>query len=234
MCRSGRRSPPQKEALAAADFDFDRGAAAEQVCRVPRVGELVPGSLTPDSVTPSGLVVEGVAETDSGVEIFQYSSGLEIDLDMVATELGTFLHRCFEVLGVNPVLMDKLLAVTGVELEKKNSEMIVSGVGSFEAWLRDYFDPLSVARELPILALDNQGSVVSGIVDLVVRTGEGVWIIDHKSDRIEDPEAAFNRYRPQLDAYVHALSGAGENELGIGINWIRFGVVVLSRIETHI
>ncbi|MCP3869807.1 MAG: hypothetical protein GY703_17280, partial [Gammaproteobacteria bacterium] len=97
--------------------------------------EVVPGSLTPDSVTPSGLVVEGVTETDSGAEIFQYSSGLEINLDMAATELGTFLHRCFEVVGVNPSLMDKLLAVTGIDLEEKNRESILSDVGGFETWL---------------------------------------------------------------------------------------------------
>ncbi len=81
----------------------------------------------------------------------------------------------------------------------------------------------------PILARSEKGLLVSGIVDLFVRTDHGVWIIDHKSDRIDDPETAFKHYSPQLDAYVTALSQSGENVLGTGINWISSGVVVLSR-----
>ncbi len=188
--------------------------------------------LTPDNVTPSGLVIEeqGAAGVGSIVEVFQYGNGLEIDLDLVATERGTFLHRCFEVLGANPALMGRLLVSTGIELDEESSQSVANSVADFETWMYSHFSSKSIARELPILALGEQGSVVSGIVDLVLRTENGIWIIDHKSDQIDDPEEAFNSYRPQLEAYVYSLSSAGEKVLGIGINWIHSGVVVLSRL----
>lgn len=47
-------------------------------------------------------------------------------------------------------------------------------VADFENWSKGDFASKSVARELPILAFDENGSVISGIVDLVVETGEGI------------------------------------------------------------
>lgn len=84
-------------------------------------------------------------------------------------------------------------------------------------------------RERPILALDEQGTVVSGTADLIVETSEGLWVIDHKPDQVDDPEAAFINYRPQLEPYANSLTNAGKQVLGLGINWIRRGEVVLHR-----
>ena len=61
-------------------------------------------------------------------------------------------------------------------------------------------------------------------------TNGGIWIIDHKSDQIDGPEAAFLNYTPQLESYAISLSNAGEKVLGMGINWIRLGKVVLSPV----
>lgn len=79
------------------------------------------------------------------------------------------------------------------------------------------------------MGLDEQGSVISGSADLVVATPVGIWIIDHKSDRVEDPLAAFLRYQPQLECYAKALAGTGCNVLGMAIHWVRRGEVTLAR-----
>jgi ATP-dependent helicase/nuclease subunit A len=71
---------------------------------------------------------------------------------------------------------------------------------------------------------------VSGIVDLVVNTEEGVWVIDHKSDAIDDPKAAFEKYRSQLMSYCSTLSSEETRVIGVGINWISRGEVVLERV----
>ncbi len=72
---------------------------------------------------------------------------------------------------------------------------------------------------------------MSGSADLIVETGDGVWVIDHKSDLIEDPLQAFLHYLPQLDSYAKALADEGRNAQGIAINWIRRGEMVLKRLE---
>ena len=93
--------------------------------------------------------------------------------------------------------------------------------------MTDRFSATAIHRELPLLGIDDNGSVVSGTADLVLETEGGVWIIDHKSDQIEDLKAAFYSYRPQLECYAKLLQSMGHTVLGLGINWIRRGMVVL-------
>ena len=81
------------------------------------------------------------------------------------------------------------------------------------------------------MMLADDGSVISGTADLIVHTAEGAWILDHKSDRIEDPTEAYQQYRPQLGAYVDALASQGTKVLGVGIHWIRLGVVTFGPID---
>jgi hypothetical protein len=65
---------------------------------------------------------------------------------------------------------------------------------------------------------------------LMVHTANGVWIVDHKSDAVEDPVAAFAKYEPQLAAYRQALEAQGVCVAGVGVNWVRRGEVVVKRL----
>jgi len=159
--------------------------------------------------------------------VIRYGDGLDPEMDATGKELGTILHRCFEVLGANPKLSGRLSDITGVELNDATTKNIVSSVIRFEDWFNQYFSVTSVSHELPVLAKNENDSVISGLIDLVIETPDGVWVIDHKSDYIQDPEADFSRYQPQLDVYAKSLSSAGKKVLGTGINWIRSGEVAL-------
>ncbi len=189
---------------------------------------IVPDSLHPDRMVPSGLVARPGSEVGAELHLksIRYHDGLDLDIELAGTSLGTFLHRCFEVLGSNPGLAGNLSKITGIELDEANSSSITACVESFEKWLLDHFVTRTVHRELPLLGLDKIGSVVSGTADLVLETDGGVWIIDHKSDQVDDPEMAFSNYRPQLEGYSQLLGSMGHNVLGMGINWIRRGEVV--------
>jgi ATP-dependent exoDNAse (exonuclease V) beta subunit len=181
-------------------------------------------------VAPSELGGEEPAEAPSELVVESYGNGLDADVALAGTELGTLLHRCFEVLGARPDLSHKLSEATGVVLDPPAVAAIAEAVAEFETWSRDRFEPSSIARELPFSAMRGDGAVVSGVIDLLVETDDGYWIIDHKSDVVEDPRASFASYWPQLAAYVDAVSkvNGGPPVLGAGINWIRRGEVVLS------
>jgi ATP-dependent exoDNAse (exonuclease V) beta subunit len=69
------------------------------------------------------------------------------------------------------------------------------------------------------------------MADLLVETADGTWILDHKSDQVEDAGAAFAKYRPQLEAYREALEAQGVRVAGVGVNWVRSGKVVMRRVE---
>jgi hypothetical protein len=109
---------------------------------------------------------------------------------------------------------------------------IADGVKKFEEWMRQRFAGASVLREWPLLALDDHGSVVSGTADLIVQTADSAWIIDHKSDHVEDPMQAFLAYRPQLEAYARAFAAEGRPVQGIAIHWIRRGELVMEHLAT--
>ena len=216
------------------DFGVGNGTTPEVLATIGRRAiqrGVVPDGLVPDSVVPSGLDSIWSAETTARqpLESIQYHEGLELEIKLSGTALGTLLHRCFEVLGVNSELAGKIFANTGVEISDGDLSNIVTSVASFERWMIDHFSAKAVHRELPLLGLDDIGSVVSGTADLVLETEGGVWIIDHKSNQVDDPEMAFNHYRPQLECYSNLLRSMGHKVLGLGINWIRRGEVVLQR-----
>lgn len=77
-------------------------------------------------------------------------------------------------------------------------------------------EPAIVARELPLLAPPQAGDLApigpyTGTLDLLYRDGP-LWVVaDFKTDRIAgDPEAAAQRYGPQLGRYLDALGQALE------------------------
>lgn len=220
------------------DFGFGDGATPEVLATIGRRAiqrGVVPEGLVPDSVVPSGM--ESVQNTDAigqPLESIRYHEVLDLEIELTGTTLGTFLHRCFEVLGVNADLGGKLGAIAGVEMSDGDVSNIANSVTNFEGWMADHFSATAVHRELPLLGIDDNGSVVSGTADLVLETEGGVWIIDHKSDQVDEPEQAFNSYRPQLESYAALLRSMGHNVLGMGINWIRRGEVVCERLGARL
>lgn len=184
---------------------------------------------TPDAVAASAMAGTADETLPLRLEIAQYGDVLEIETELVGAALGTYLHQCFELLGSRPGLEGRLAELTGVEIEGPSEERIGAAVARFEAWHCRRLGTESVMREWPVLAVDENGSVVSGEADLVLQTPDGVWVLDHKSDRVDDPSATFRKYLPQLDAYATALRGEGRSVVGIGINLIRRGEVALMR-----
>jgi ATP-dependent exoDNAse (exonuclease V) beta subunit len=192
---------------------------------------VVPVRLTPDSRTPSALALDApaaaTAKKGAALTVVRYGEALAVEVGLTGVALGTFLHRSFEVLGARPELAAKLPQTTGVALSASGLGQIAAAVARFEAWLVDFFKPTSVQREWPLLHVDQVGTVVSGMADLIVHTTDGAWIVDHKSDAIEDPVQAFLKYELQLQAYADAIAATGMPVAGVAVHWIRRGNVVM-------
>jgi ATP-dependent exoDNAse (exonuclease V) beta subunit len=197
------------------------------ICRRAIRRDAPPPALTQDSLTPSQMHAGSAATDTSGLELQRYGSGRTVTVGLSGLERGTFIHRCFEVLGARPALAgqgcDRLKQITGVDIKPKDFDRIAAAVESFETWLRKTFQPTAIKREWPVAALNAQGSLVTGTADLIVETKQGCWIIDHKSDKTDDPLAGFALYRPQLQAYADALIAAGSKVLGIAVHWTHRG-----------
>ncbi|GAB4370641.1 MAG: UvrD-helicase domain-containing protein [Deltaproteobacteria bacterium] len=191
----------------------------------------LPKDRTPDHVAPSSLRGEEDAAGFPGLIRELCGRPLEVDGRESAAARGLLLHRAFEVLGCRPGRTDLLARTTGTAPEDPALQGIDKAVASFERWLLDRFRPVSLRRELPVLGLDGKGSVVSGTIDLLVETGEGYWILDHKTDLTENPEEKFSVYRPQLACYAEVIRKAFPDKpvLGTGIHWISRAEVTLLR-----
>ena len=134
------------------------------------------------------------------------------------------------MLGARPDLAERLPQITGVAVSARGSGRSRRRWRGSRRGLSTIFKPTSVQREWPLLHVDAEGTVVSGMADLIVHTAEGAWIIDHKSDQIDDPVQAFLKYESQLQAYADAIAATGTTVAGVAVHWVRRGEVVMKTI----
>lgn len=185
----------------------------------------MPEGLTPDSVAPSGAAL-GAEGPVPAVEVISYAPPLTLATDLPPAERGTLVHRCLEALpqGATP---ERLAAALVPAPPPGDLDAVAERSAAFEAWLEARFAAARIHREVPVLALDERGSVVNGTIDLLVETDAGLWILDHKTETPADPAAAFAAHQGQLSAYADALRATKPEApvLGVGIHWPLAGVV---------
>jgi len=189
----------------------------------------LPDDLTPEARAPSDHDKHEHLETPKNIRRESYGTGLKVELGVTGVERGTLIHKCFEVMGAIQDRPNLLSRATGFELSDDQRDEIVLTFSAFETWRAGYFQDAQVENEVPLIALDDTGTIVAGSIDLLVETEKGFWIIDHKSDRTEDLNVAFTFYLPQLLTYADAVDKARPDKkvLGVGINWISFGEISL-------
>ncbi len=145
-----------------------------------------------------------------------------------AAEQGTVLHHCVRTLLLRPDLSEALFASVGVALPEESKTAIKQSASGLRALL-DRLGITIIGTEVPILAKRPDGAVMNGLIDLLGRGPKGLFLLDHKSDRVEDPAASAAAYLPQLLAYMEGLISVNSNggTMEAGINWLSLGAVAL-------
>ena len=180
---------------------------------------------TPDSVAASSLD-EATARAADAPPSYRYADAPALGGYGAGSAVGTRLHRCFEVLGARPQLDRCVPEILGVDADDPVAATVVTQVAHFESWLKTTWPNAEFFREWPVLARRDDGAVVTGAIDVLVRCGDDAWVIDHKSDQIEAGNGTAAKYRAQLEAYGMCLDTLGMRVRGLGINWIRTGQVL--------
>jgi ATP-dependent helicase/nuclease subunit A len=192
------------------------------------VTEELPLELTPEHRTPSSL--HGDQSQLPPCRNVTYSKPLVVMQELSAIERGTLVHRCFEVLLQHPELSDQLTTIMVIS-SVNECNAITTTVDAFKRYLQEKLAPISLRCEEPFIRIDEAGTVITGTIDLLVETKDGFWIVDHKSDRIEeaDLEERAAWYYPQLHAYREALLSMYPDKTvnGIIINWTGLGVLTV-------
>lgn len=126
-------------------------------------------------------------------------------------ELGTVCHRALE-LWLNGA-RHEVAAICAQAAQQagapSRAQEAAALVGPFVA--SPIFAQIANARllacEMPFTVALNDFEVQSGVMDVVLQTAQGIWIVDYKTDRVSpgQEQALFDqKYRTQLSAYRQA------------------------------
>ncbi len=181
----------------------------------------------PAQVSPSSAEQADGSFDEEKLSLKSY--GVEVDLSgikMDATDLGTMIHRCYHALLVDQTLSGRLFASLQEKLTQHVLNQIQEQVVAFEVYSKSGLQATDIQCEVPILSKTEQESVVSGSIDILIETETGYWIIDHKSDSVDNFLERFTHHYPQLEAYAK-FTKLDKPLLGVGINWVRYGKVSL-------
>jgi ATP-dependent exoDNAse (exonuclease V) beta subunit len=226
-----------KDPVDISDSDAQHSAPLPEYGRRAIKPGTMPQSLTPEAVRPSVHDEEQDDGTDKAetevaslaeLQEHAYAKPLDIDIDLPPTDLGTLLHRAFEIMQFD-CSHTKLNRATRFSFTPEQYNALHQQSAAFYTWVQNKFNPEYLHAEASILATDNNGSVISGYIDLLIETKEGYWIIDHKTDNTDNLEARFAYYLPQLQMYADSIRQQCPDKpvLGVGVNWVRDGVVIL-------
>jgi ATP-dependent helicase/nuclease subunit A len=168
----------------------------------------------------------------------QPAGGLE------GAELGTFLHRCMELLDFNrPQPADALVRLASADMENAGDIDVSELARSFQPMLESFLrHPLgkrvaAAKKRMTELAfvLDEGPLRLSGKIDLLWQGEDSLWhIVDYKSDRASGADLAeyASLYELQMAAYALAASrglggakGAASRLADADLYFLRLGKV---------
>ena len=161
-------------------------------------------------------------------KIIDVGSRLPFSGALEEADLGDALHAIFAAEFVNPDHARRLENIQrilrGYSLgDQIKSEDVLQMVERFRACLGQQFQPKQVLVEIPIATTNEMGQRIEGFIDMLVETGNGWILIDHKSfpgKRSEWSTEAVS-YSGQLALYREALN---KLKLPVVSMWIHFAV----------
>jgi ATP-dependent helicase/nuclease subunit A len=86
-----------------------------------------------------------------------------------------------------------------------------------------------LGREVPFVMPLGEGRIMEGVIDLIYRLDDRIWIADYKTDDVaaEDVQTRADRYRSQAECYSRAVSSAlGLASLSFQFVFLRPGAAV--------
>ena len=86
-----------------------------------------------------------------------------------------------------------------------------------------------LGREVPFVMSAGEGQMIEGVIDLIYRLDDRIWIADYKTDDVaaEDAPARTDRYQPQAVMYSRAVEKAlGLSSLSFQFIFLRPGIAI--------
>jgi ATP-dependent exoDNAse (exonuclease V) beta subunit len=142
-------------------------------------------------------------------------------------QLGLALHKLIAAEIINPLHKDVLLTaerlfeshVVGENLDPKE---VVTYAQHFITYVKNAFQPDGILAEYPVEQVLNNGQLIKGWIDVLIKTNTGWVIVDHKFTAKPESELEQEalKYSGQLMAYKNAVEAATQKK--VNSCWIHF------------
>ena len=180
-------------------------------------------------------ITAAITETGAASAVQQHQYQPACDLDALgytgpANELGTWMHRLYQVQLQQPALLHKAMAMAPCAItDPAQQQALQAHLNGFRSALETLCGGIKTLHcEVPVTGLNSKGQVISGVIDLLVEDSQGRWwIVDHKTDK----EAVSKGYWEQLQAYQRILQQT-RSVAGCVLNWTRHGEMGVTD-QTH-
>ncbi|WP_421718055.1 UvrD-helicase domain-containing protein [Algiphilus sp.] len=210
---------------------FSRLAIASRALPGDQVPDARQPSLHQEDVTP-GANVTGSEDT-VGFERIAYGEALDLPSGPGSFAIGSFVHRFFELDDDRCRAMDLLREEAERLWPQADSGAICDALRSqrqaFEQALKDSLGADGIEREVPMIGLDEKGSVINGVIDCLASADEARWVIDHKTDKGGKESDLWAQHLPQLRAYASLFTD--HPCAGVALNIVRQGVLLVASTE---
>ena len=152
------------------------------------------------TISPSVVKNKDLKETYVQERI-SYFPALSLDFfsEIQANELGTWLHRLYQVFLMQPGLLEKALIRNPNHLiDSVNSKILIDHLNGFKDRVSGLAnDTYKGHCEVPITGLSLKGQVISGTIDYLIEGVNECWLFDHKTTKNSDVECHLK----QLEIY---------------------------------
>lgn len=145
--------------------------------------------------------------------------------------VGNFIHHLICLWSGDRSIIGKLAEAYGVNVD---IEAVATTITNFWKWMEQtYGKSITIERELPFSFTNDLGQTITGEIDLVYHTAEGVVLVDYKTYQgnvahLTDKNGEFyaGKYGGQLALYAEALKHSGSTVRDRLICYLSLGVIV--------
>lgn len=166
----------------------------------------------PARVNPSSLKItpDDKDEGESWQIIGDFASRISIKGKPEMDHLGNAIHGYLAIdIKAFPAskqieLARQLIKQWDMDTVLEPSELVTAGQ-NLEAFIAQQYAGYEIYREWPVVWVNENGQVLQGWIDMMLKSFDDYVIIDHKSYPGKSPEARVRKYAPQLNVYKNAI-----------------------------
>jgi hypothetical protein len=145
--------------------------------------------------------------------------------------IGNFIHHTMCLWNGGTCVLEPLAKEYGINAD---ADSMANSITSFWDWMEHtYGKPTKIEREVPFSFVSDNGQVVTGEIDLVYSTAEGVVLLDYKTyqgapSNLTDKNSGFyaGKYGGQIALYEEALKRKGCTVCDRLICYMSLGIVM--------